>query len=264
MLVISSVLLTVVTAGLVLITFLQYQTSKNQLGVMRNMIDQNERLIKASGDQANASARSASVAESEIQAVNTQANASLSQANTSAKLVEQNEKAVNAAISQSKSAQESAMTARQSYALLERPMLGIDTVEAPVLEVGNRARVRLTIKNFGHIPARNTTIEAASVFASPVSDLSAPCPEPAKVAEWIGVASRSLIPVNDSRLATAISHRNVSAEDIALVTERKTYWIYLYVRIKYGDTEQYFFEFYARHNIEKQGWDECGSHNRAN
>src|SRR5947208_16656480 len=69
MLVISSVLLTFVTAGLALVGVLQYRTSKSQLGIMQNMIDQNERLIKASSDQANAATKSANLADTEKQAV---------------------------------------------------------------------------------------------------------------------------------------------------------------------------------------------------
>ena len=65
----SSILLTIATAGLVVVGFFQWRTSRNQLATMQQMIGQNERLIKASSDQANASAKSANVMDTEKQAV---------------------------------------------------------------------------------------------------------------------------------------------------------------------------------------------------
>lgn len=104
----SSILLTLVTTGLVVISGLQYFTSRNQLGTMQSMVAQNERLIKASSDQANASAKSATVADSEKQAVLDSADAAKKSANAASNLTEQNKELVAAARIQANNSQASA------------------------------------------------------------------------------------------------------------------------------------------------------------
>jgi hypothetical protein len=78
---------------------------------MQAMTEQNERLIKASSDQANASSKSASVADSEKQAVLDSAQAAKDSASATKTLTDQNKELVAAARTQANASQASARAA---------------------------------------------------------------------------------------------------------------------------------------------------------
>jgi hypothetical protein len=160
MLVISSVLLTFVTAGLAIVGVLQYRTSKNQLGVMQNMIDQNERLIKASSDQASASAKSANVMDAEKQTVLDSAKAAKDSASAAKTLTEQNTDLIAAARTQANASQiaasaaeTQAKTSAQALSVGERAYLAVRGVDMPKLTEGQQPVITVLFFNGGRTPA---------------------------------------------------------------------------------------------------------------
>jgi len=176
LLVISSVLLTFVSAGLVVVGVLQYRTSKNQLGVMQGMIDQNERLIKASSDQASASAKSASVAEGEKQAVLDSAQAAKDSASAANTATEQNKKLISAARVQAdaarvqaeaariqanasqvsaKAAEESTKISAQALSVGERAYITLRRLDIAKLAIGEPPEITAWFVNAGRTPASN-------------------------------------------------------------------------------------------------------------
>lgn len=185
------------------------------------------------------------------------------QSGTFDKTLNETRRGADAAVLSANAAQQTTGITKESFLLLERPALGIEAIGAPFLEVGKRATVQIRVKNFGHLPAINTTT-LASAFAYPVTDINAPCPEPNPITEVVGMESRSLISVGGYRDATAISKALVTADDLRLINDDKRFWIFAHLVVKYGNAQQYFFEYYGRHNVATSSWEECGTHNRAN
>ncbi len=162
-----------------------------------------------------------------------------------------------------KAAQESAGITRQSFALLERPALGLVGVGKPQIEAGKPGVVQVEVKNYGHVPARNATVKAG-VFAKPAGDINTPCPETPNKLNPAGIGSRTVIAANGTRVAPASSILSATPVDIDRIMVKKTYWVYVYVLARYGDKREYFFEYYARYNLGTEVWEDCGTHNRAN
>ena len=122
LLTVSSILLMVCTVGLVFVSTLQYLTASKQLNAMRDMISQNERLIQASSDQAHASAKSATIAQDEKQAVLDSAKAAKDSASAAKILTEQNSDLVAAARTQANASQVSARAGEQSVRISAEAM----------------------------------------------------------------------------------------------------------------------------------------------
>lgn len=108
---VSSTFMMIGTIALAVFGGFQYFTSRNQLRTMQAMTEQNERLIKASSDQANASSKSASVADSEKQAVLDSAQAAKDSASATKTLTDQNKELVAAARTQANASEASARAA---------------------------------------------------------------------------------------------------------------------------------------------------------
>jgi hypothetical protein len=165
---------------------------------------------------------------------------------------------------QADAANHSAEVAQHTFELLERPSLGINFIGEPELIVGKRAQVKMEIKNFGHVPAPNVTVMAASLFLAPMIDITGPCPEPGPITEVLGLPSRSLIAVGGVRTVVPTSKVSAVPSDLIAINEQKSHWLYMWLQVRYGNSERYFLEYYARRNVGEKAWEECDKHNNAN
>lgn len=152
-----------------------------------------------------------------------------------------------------------------TFRLLQRPSLGVVSVEAAPTKDGNGRAIKAVIENTGHLPAR-----AATVI---VSGAKIPVGVPEEVVEselWPLIPpeghllSKGSIPINSSMISFALP--TMTNTEYELIKANRMI-LYACVRVDYGmdgKTQPYFVEYYGRFSRYTEAFDLCETHNDAN